>query len=438
MRSAINNISAVRRSNKRNEGALTTAMLPMQSAWHAVTASIMCRGWLLPLVMLFRQPLALWRLRQRLARCELSVPFLGYFSAREIDEIDRALNKLDLIGDQDAANTWRQLCAPFITGDHAGIDAAGILIRHGIVKPWRCGPAGDTLLHTVARRGIVTAPREARGRWRDLSIEARVHLLVSLGADPDQPNAFGDVPLQLAWERASELGNRTAGALLESGCNPMKRNRFGTTLLHRAARSNNFAVVRGWCDAGLQTNPTGGLREGRALLRTPLMFAVMAGHRRCVDVLIDKERRAIALGKAQIVEGRRLVEEGRLQSEGALQQIAAGERLVAQGRGLLASACASVDFTDSCGATALHWAIDYGRSDLAELLLACGADRGKRAGRITEFSWTPMQLAAARAHLQSVRPILSLLLKYGVYPDQPLRAVDQSGWQRACNEGFQR
>jgi hypothetical protein len=196
--------------------------------------------------------------------------------------------------------------------------------------------------------------------------------------------------------------------------------------------------VRGWCDSGLHTNPTGGLCAGRALLQTPLMFAVMAGHRRCVDVLIDKERRAIALGERKINDGRRMIELARQHPEYDGAQIKEGERLLSKGRELIVGARASLDFTDSYGATALHWAIDYGRPDLAELLLACGADRCKRAGRIPQLSWTCAQLASARAHLQAVRPILSLLLKYGVYPYQPLLAVDQSGWWRACEKGFQR
>lgn len=427
MRSAINTIYGVHRFNNRDQQGRAAILLQIQSAWHAVIVPVTRCDWPRQPLLFVRQYIALRRLKQRLALVQLAAPFFRYFSTHEIDEIGRALDVLDLTGGDGAANVWQQLCKPFITGECAGIDAVEILIRDGILKPTWCGPAGDTLLHAVARRAIVVAPRAQAGPLQDLPIEARIHRLVSLGVDADQPNAFGDIPLQLAWERTSELGNRAARALLEAGCNPMKRDRFGTTLLHRAARSNNIAVVRSWCAAGLQTCPTGGLHEGRALLQTPLMFAVMAGHRRCVEVLIDKERRAIALGEARIVCGQRMVAKGRLHSVGAGPHPAAGERLIAQGRELVAGARATLDFADSWGATALHWAIDYARPDLAELLLACGADRGKRAGRSPDCSWTSTQLAAARAQLKTTRPILALLLKHGVDPDQPLRAVNQLG-----------
>ncbi len=438
MRSAIYTINAVRRANNRSEGVFTAILLILRLACQAVTTSITRGGWCARLAVFGRQPTAWWRLRQRLASCQLSVPLWQVFSARQIGEIDQALNLLGLAGGEDAGATWRQLCAPFVTGDCAGIDAAGSLLRLGIVKPQRCGPAGDALLHVLARSAIVTTSREAGLQRRNVDIEARVRLLVSLGADPDQPNAFGDVPLQLAWERASELGHRIAGTLLETGCNSMKRDRFGATLLHRAARSNNLAVVRGWCDAGLHTNPTGGLRDGRALLQTPLMYAVMAGHRRCVEVLIDRERHAIAFGEAQRCVGLKPMESRLQQADSATRVTADGERLFSQGCDQVASVHAHLDFSDTYGATALHWAIDYGRADLAELLLEWGADRSKHAGRVPGFSWTCMQLAAARTKLQAARPILPLLLHYGVHPNEPSTAVDQMEWQRQCDKGFQR
>ena len=411
----------------------------MQLVGSLVIASCARCDWLLQLGRWICQQLALRRLRrqllQRLAMCRLHVPLLRFFSTQAIEDLNSALdvlNSTDASGADDFwchvqrhQNSWRQLCAPLVSGDHAGIAAAGVLIRHGIVKPNRYGPDGDTLLHVVCRRGIISTDhigdREQYGI--SISIEARIRLLVALGADPDLPNVVGEVPLQLGWERAGELSSRIASALFAAGCNPMKRDYFGMTLLHRAARSNNFAVVRSWCDAGLQTRPTGGLREGRALLQTPLMFAVMAGHRRCVEALVSSERRAIALGERMLIDGQRLVEQGRQQvGSAAARQIEEGERLMAQGRTLVACAHVSVNFADRDGATALHWAIDYGRTDLAELLEECGADRTRRAGRGAEFSWTCAQLAAARLRLQTTRPILSLLLEHRISPEHLLSA----------------
>ena len=436
MRSAIPTVNAGHRCRDQS-GRYLAATLLLQLTRHIATTSIACCRWFAPIITVIRQPLAKQRLRWQLAQCRLTVPLLRRFAPQEVSEIGRASNVLRLHAELDAGDVWRKLRAPCLNGNRAGFDAVCTLMRHGIVKPDQFGPDGDALLHAVIRSGIAAVPHTNRRQRRDVSMGERIRSLTSLGADPNQPNLFGDVPLQLAWERDSELGSRAAIALLEAGCDPMKRDQFGLTLLHRAARSNNLVVVRAWCDSGLQTSPTGGLRDGQALLQTPLMFAVMAGHRRCADVLIDKERRAIALGEMRIIEGQRLIEQARQQAEYDVAQIKAGQRLMVQGSDLIAGARASLDFADSCGATALHWAIDYGRPDLAELLLACGADRGKRAGLVAQFSWTCSQLAAARAHLQSTRPILSLLLEYGVHPDQPLFAVDQSGWRRACNNGFQ-
>ena len=385
-----------------------------------------------------RQVQAQWQLRRRLARHGRTVPALRIFSAQAINDIGRALDVFaSVAGDQDARDSWAQVRTLCLNGHRAGVDAYCTLVRHGVVKPNQLGPDGDALLHALVRSGIAVTPMIDDQFLYAVSIEERIQLLAACGADPDQPNGFGDVPLQLAWQRSSDLGDRAAGALLAAGCNPMKRDSAGLTLLHRAARCNDLAVLRGWCSTGLQTSPTGGVRDGEALWQTPLMFAVMAGHRDSVDLLIDKERRLIERGEACIVEGYRQMDEGQYRADNAAEAIAAAERLLAQGRDLISHARAALHFSDRYGATALHWAIDYDRPAIAGMLLHCGVDRGVRAGSTQVFSWTSMQLAAARKRLRPGRPILPLLLKYGVHPDQPLQAMDQRGWRREC-EKFQR
>ena len=396
------------------------------------------RRWLGWPVVFIRQVQAQWQLRRRLALHGLTAPALRYFSAQALAEIGRALDFFtSAAGNPGGQQSWLQFRTPFLNGHRAGIDAYGTLVRYGIVKPNQYGPDGDALLHAIVRSGIAFAPPIDDPFLHAVTIEERIELLVACGADPDQANVFGDVPLQLAWQRASDLGNRAAGALLAVGCHPMKRDRAGLTLLHRAARCNDLAVLRGWCSTGLHTRPTGGVRDGEALWQTPLMFAVMAGHQDSVDLLIDRERRLIERGQAGMMAGVRQMEEGQYRGDNAAEAIAAAERLMAHGRDLTSHARAVLNFSDRYGATALHWAIDYDRPVIAGMLLACGADRGVRAGSTQVFSWTCTQLAAARKRLRPGRPILPLLLKYGVNPDQPLQARDQTRWQREC-ERFQR
>ena len=343
----------------------------------------------------FCHQIARWRLRQRLAACGLSMPLWRRYSTPECDDITRALHSLCLLdGDHDATAKWFRLIAPCISGNRDDFAAVRTLISYGIVKPNARGPDGDALLHTLARSGLAFVPNSARTARQPIDVEDRVRALVARGADPDQLTEFGELPLQLAWERASVIGERIAGVLLEVGCNPMKRDSNGETLLHRATRTNNVAVVLGWRKLGLDLNPTGGLHEGQALLQTPLMFGVMAGCRASVDLLLEKKQ------------------------------------------GEFGSSPASLDLVDRYGATALHWAIDYDRLELADLLRTSGADACIRAGRDRQFCWTPAQLMSARRILQPSCPILRLLLKYRVDPEQPRRALDQSGWNSIQRRGF--
>ena len=347
------------------------------------------------LIIWVRHQITRWRMRQHLALCGLSMPLLRYYSASECGEIETALVLLGLPDDDcGTADGWSRVVAPCISGDHGGFAAVLTLIRHGIVKPNLFGPDGDALLHAVARSGRAFVPGMGRATAHYVDVEDRIKLLAASGADPDQSTQFGALALQLAWERTALMGERIAGALLEAGCNPMKRDSNGETLLHRAARTDNHAVLRGWRALGLDTNPTGGLHDGQASLQTPLMFAVMAGCRGSVDILIEKSI------------------------------------------GQFATSPASLNFVDRYGATALHWAVDYDRLDLVDLLRDRGADPSIRAGRDTPFCWTPEQLIAARRILRPGCPILRLLLKCRVYPEQPLRALDQSGWNEIRRSGF--
>ena len=383
---------------RSENGLLETVMRSIHSMGQTFRVSHVggaANGWASRPIALFRHQIMRYRLRQRLATCGISMPLLRHYSVTECGEIERALVSLCLPdGVRTASDCWSALVAPCISGDRDGFMAVLTLIRHALVKPNRVGPEGDALLHVIAREGRVVAPGMGRVAGQHVDVEDRVRLLVASGADPDQSTAFGPSALQLAWERTSLMGERIAGALLEAGCNPMKRDNNGETLLHRAARTNNLAVLRGWRKVGLDLNPTGGLREGQALLQTPLMFAVMAGCRGSIELLIEKK----------------------------CDQFAASS--------------ASIDLVDRYGATALHWAVDYDRLELADLLRGSGADPSIHAGRDGLFCWTPEQLMSARRMLRPGCPILRLLLKYRVYPEQPLRALGQSGWNKVRRIGF--
>ena len=318
-----------------------------------------------------------FHLHRRCAALRLAMPLWRRYAIEDVRSIAEALDLLFPLGtDCSAGSCWRNLVSPCLNGERDRFKAVLILIRHGIVKPNQFGSEGHTLLHATVCSGRVGAAASSGAGDQHIEIEDRIRLLVQAGAEPDRPTLFDELALQLAWQRASVLGDRIAVALLQAGANPMKRDCNGHTLLHRAARTGDLSVVQGWRKIGLDLNPTGGMHGGQALLQTPLMLAVMAGRRETVEVLIERDT----------VHG--------------------------------AASAASLDRTDVDGATALHWAVDYDRPELAELLCMHGADAHLRAGRDDRLCLTPAQLSAARQVLQPGRPILRWLLTLRALPDR--------------------
>ena len=278
---------------------------------------------------LFRGLIDRRHLRRRCALLRLSMQLWRRYSTEDAHAIAAALDVLFPLGsDRSAGTCWLNLVSPCLNGDRARFNAVLLLIRYGIVKPNQLGLEGHTLLHAVVCSGRAGARASGPGWEADqhIEIEDRIRFLVQAGGDPDQPTMFDELALQLAWRRALVLGDRVVVALLQAGANPMKRDCSGHTLLHRAARSGDLAVVRGWRKIGLDLNPTGSVHGGQALLQTTLMLAVMVGCRATVEALIEKDN----------VHG--------------------------------AASAASLNCIDVYGATALHWAVDYDRPVLGELL----------------------------------------------------------------------
>ena len=330
------------------------------------------------------------------------MPLWWRYAMEDARAITAALDLLFPVGsDRSAGSCWLNLVSPCLNGERERFYAVLTLIRHGIVKPNQLGLEGHTLLHAVVCSGRVgagigagsNASSSGRAADQPVEIEDRVRFLVEAGADPDQPTLFGELALQLAWQRESILGDRVAVALLKAGANPMKRDCNGHTLLHRAARTGDLAVVRGWRKIGLDLNPTGGVHGRQALMQTPLMLAVMVGSRDTVEVLIAKDNEHRTASRA------------------------------------------SLDRTDFYGATALHWAVDYDRPELAALLRAHGADPCVRAGRTDGLCLTPAQLSAARQVLRPGGPILRSLLKSRAVPEPPSRAFGETVLDKIRHSG---
>ena len=65
---------------------------------------------------------------------------------------------------------------------------------------------------------------------------------------------------------------------------------------------------------------------------------------------------------------------------------------------------------DEVGFTALHWAVMFNKSDVAELLLTNKADM---TIKVAKFGWTPLRLAVIHGHLATA----GVLLKGGADPN---------------------
>ncbi|MBC7575654.1 MAG: ankyrin repeat domain-containing protein [Herminiimonas sp.] len=209
-------------------------------------------------------------IKSLLARCGFAVPW-GHsgFSSTDEREIRIALETLDLTSN-DGLDTWPRLHAACVSGDAHTFDAVLALVRYQVVDPNQHSPDGDTLLHSTIRYGASYNEGMKLPMDQFVSVKARIDLLLLQGADANQPDLQGLLPLQMAWERVPAESESMVTTLLLGGCNPAHADAQGHSLLHRAARDGDLDVIRAWCSAGL---PLDSHNEKMSGFQPPLMLA---------------------------------------------------------------------------------------------------------------------------------------------------------------------
>ena len=250
--------------------------------------------------------------------------------------------------------------------------------------------------------------------WNDLDA---ARLLVAAGADVNAANDLGVTPLALA---ALNAGAEMADVLLRAGADPDARRPGGETVLMTAARTGNPDLVRALVAAGAAVRGTAHFRA-----QTPLMWAASEGHADVARVLIeagaDVGARSAHGGTALLLAARNGdVETARVLLDAGADVNAAEpylpfdarvdvEESQTSGRTPLLIASASLaatsgweyrldvqpsthealalfllergadpDVPDSIGRTALHAAVETGRTGLVKALLRHGADPNAR------------------------------------------------------------
>jgi ankyrin repeat protein len=241
----------------------------------------------------------------------------------------------------------------------------------------------------------------ADGNCTDLATE-----LLDGGASVDARDRFGARPLS----HSARFGHlEMVDLLLARGAPIDARNLAGATALYYAAERGQVAVAQRLVEGGADVKLTG--RSGLA----PIAAAAYAGSDAIVEMLLahgaddrslDETGKppivyAAARGKLDIVKrllARNIDVNGRYANDLTLLMWAAGpDEKVAEADALkvmtyLLDAGAHIDDRDARGRTALMIAAEGGRADIANLLLARGADpslrdnAGKRAADLTTVS----------------------------------------------------
>ncbi|KAK8220900.1 ankyrin repeat-containing domain protein [Phyllosticta capitalensis] len=295
---------------------------------------------------------------------------------------------------------------------------------------------GQTLLHQAINRGESVST---------------ISSLLEIGADVDVPNANGESPLfALANHRESKIATETTrniGALLllAHGDNPQRLNIQGESPLHRAAVKGNIVMAellskdadeyvlnqRKGETEGIYSIYSCNIPKGNAMrvhrnsrftgesetrlgkprmLETPLFLAIFHGHYEVAEILLEN-------GADPRIP--------RLDGETALAKASESDNV--QIIKLLIERGADVN-SKALGSP-LHRTAEFGRKDIAELLIKANAEMNARrengATRTSrKFSETPLFLAVWFEKIDLVR----LFLESGADPNIPREDGEKPLW----------
>ncbi len=253
-------------------------------------------------------------------------------------------------------------------------------------------------------------------------------VLIRNGANVSAANRRGITPLDLACVNGSAAMIRK---LLDAGANPNSAHPDGQTPLMTAARTGNPDAVRVLLDKGAAVNA-----KDTVAAQTALMFAITENHPEAVRVLLDHG--ADVNARTSVVETPPATT-GNLQGIGRAQN---REKPVPQGAmtpllyaardgrtdiaRMLLAAGANLNQPEANGESPLLIAINNGQIELAQVLLEKGADPNAADG----FGRTPLWSAVDYRNLDAaegsgtngvnrepVLPLIRALLDHGANPN---------------------
>ena len=317
-----------------------------------------------------------------------------------------------------------QAKASVAAADHAGNTALAYAIRSGRMPQANALRAAGstpvrTTVHAAAAGSADRLPRaavDAYAGWPDVVVAAsrrdpaRLHDLLSLGADPNATAPGGQTAL-LAAVGAGSL--QAAALLLAAGADASKADSQGTMPLGLAVRRGNVAMM----DVLLQhgANPNVHTARERAALTVAVVNGDPRAVRRLLEAGADANTRepsgttplmiAAARDQADIVAlllGAKAVPSAADSGgRGALWFAACADSTATVP--LLLKAGAAIDTADEVGVTPLSCAAARGRTGVVDSLLRAGAGVSAR----TRTGDTPLMLAASGGHAGTVRVLLT-------------------------------
>ena len=175
-----------------------------------------------------------------------------------------------------------------------------------------------------------------------------------------------------------------------------KDKRTGNTLLHTATKAGHAAAVAALCKAGADPN----LADREKL--TPVILACQRGSKDCVEALLEATHSQAQKDGAdeEAAEGALLLHKDRTGKLGVHFAVMNGHFQLVR---LLLEKGVDVNSADSSDNTLLHYAVAYGQSSVAELLMAAGAERSV----LSMWRLSPLFIAMLKSHLLCAELLLT-------------------------------